>query len=117
MNDFDRTPAARSVSDSDDTLSDSDVLTAGLLPRDHACRGATFVRRPDCEQTTPERERTRMYQALAVRVGAEPTTLLVGPHAVVSPTRTYRVEAVRKVASGRLATIQFCPTSARLEQE
>ncbi|UPW00743.1 hypothetical protein M0R88_01245 [Halorussus gelatinilyticus] len=115
MNDFDRRHAARSATDRDvpserEALSDRDdtacdPLVSGLLPRDYAGRGARFVRR-----SNRQREETRMYRALAVEIEGEPTTLLVGPQASVSPTRAYRIVAVRGVRSGRLVTVRFRPT-------
>ncbi|MFC4448010.1 hypothetical protein [Halorussus aquaticus] len=115
MNDFDRRHAARSATDRDapsecEALADrddtaSDTLASGLLPRDYASRGATFVRRP-----VRQHEETRMYRALAVRIEGEPTTLLVGPRAGVSPTQAYRIVAIRGVRSGRLVTVRFRPT-------
>ncbi|NEU56143.1 hypothetical protein [Halorussus sp. MSC15.2] len=122
MNDFDRRHAGRSATDRDapsecealserdDTASDRDSLASGLLPRDYASRGATFVRRP-----VRQREETKMYRTLAVRVEGEPTTLLVGPKAGVSPTQAYRITAVRSVRSGRLVTVKFRPTRSRTE--
>ena len=98
MNDFDDEPDAANL------VSDRELLVCGLLPREHADRGTTFVRRPEDES-----EPTKMYRAVAVRVGDDSTTLLVGPKCDISPSQTYLVVDVRGVSSGRMKTVRFCP--------
>ncbi|WP_276278957.1 hypothetical protein [Halorussus caseinilyticus] len=101
MNDFhDATDAASPVSD-------DETFVCGLLPSDHARRGARLVRRPS-DDAGP----TRMYRAVAVRVDGEPTTLLAGPQCDLPPSRSYRVVDVRGVPSDRFRTVGFRPTSS-----
>ncbi|UPV74721.1 hypothetical protein M0R89_01295 [Halorussus limi] len=104
MNDFD------AELDGPTRVPDADRFDAGLLPRDHARNGATFARRPG-EESGP----TRMYRAVPVRVESAPTTLVVGPWFDAPASRAYRIEAVREVPSGGLATVRFRATDADAE--